>query len=222
MKGLYVKDLMLIWQSKWILLLVSILVGSFLIYFQGTLADSFTTLGFIAFFCVLLSMQGISSILTDRISGWNLYQTTFPIPRKKAIEEKYILALGLGLFGLCLGLSFSYMLNQFIFNVSIESDSWWINISIAIILWLSSTAVAIPLSLVLSKNQYFISLLVSFILPTFLIIFWNQNITVEQIGNVMVVNMNLNLLFGMAFGCLIFCLASYFIMPTLLSKKDQR
>lgn len=223
MKGLYVKDLMSVWQSKWILFLISILVGGFLVYFQGTFEDSPTMLGFIAFFCVMLSMQGISTILTDRISGWNLYQTTFPISRKKAVEEKYVLSFGLGLFGLLFGLGLAYLFTHFIFqHLDVSQESWWINICIAFIIWPSSMAVAIPLCLILSKNQYFFALLASFILPTFLIIWWSQNITVEQVNNVMVVNMNMNLLFGMALGCLIFCFISYLVMPSFLAKKDQR
>ena len=222
MKGLLWKDFMLVWQSKWVLLLISLLVGGGLIYFQGQSTHSPTTLGLIAFFCILFSMQGISSILTDRISGWNFYQTTFPISRKQAIREKYILSWILGLIGLIFGLSLTFLYNRVLFPSFIEMDDWWINFYIAILIWLGSMALAIPLSLWLSKNQYFLALLISFLLPTVLIVIWNQNITVEEQGLKVWVNLNLPLLKTMALGCGILSLISYFFVPKVLTHYDQR
>ncbi len=222
MKGLLWKDFVLVWQSKWVLLLISLLVGGGLIYFQSQSVDSPTTLGFMAFFCILFSMQGISSILTDRISGWNLYQTTFPISRQQAIREKYILSWILGLIGLVLGLSLAFLYNRVLFPSFIEMESWWINFYIAILIWLGSMALAIPLSLWLSKNQYFLALLASFLLPTVLIVIWNQSISIEQIGLIVTVNLSIPLLSYMAIGCGILCLISYLITPKILIHYDQR
>lgn len=222
MKGLLWKDFMLVWQSKWVLLLVSVLVGGGLMYFQGQSVDSPTTLGWISFLCILFSMQGVSSILTDRISGWNLYQTTFPISRKQAIREKYLLSWILGFIGLVIGLAFALLYNRVLFPRSIEMDSWYINFYIAVLIWLGSMAVAIPLSLWLSKNQYFLALLASFLLPTLLIVIWNQSITVEQIGLIITVNLSIPLLGYMALGCGLLCVASYLIVPNILTHFDQR
>ncbi|MDE5757882.1 MAG: ABC-2 transporter permease [Allobaculum sp.] len=222
MKGLLWKDFMLVWQSKWVLLLVSVLVGGGLMYFQGQSVDSPTTLGWISFLCILFSMQGVSSILTDRISGWNLYQTTFPISRKQAIREKYLLSWILGFIGLVMGLAFALLYNRVLFPRFIEMDSWYINFYIAVLIWLSSMALAIPLSLWLSKNQYFVALLASFLLPTLLIVIWNQSITVEQIGLIITVNLSIPLLGYMALGCGILCVISYLIVPNILIRFDQR
>ncbi len=222
MKGLLWKDFMLVWQSKWVLLLISLLVGGGLIYFQSQSSDSPTTLGWIAFFCILFSMQGVSSILTDRMSGWNLYQTTFPISRQKAIQEKYVLSWILGLSGLILGLSLASFYNCVLFPSVIDPYSWWINLFIAILIWLGSMALAIPLSLWLSKNQYFLALLASFLLPTILIAIWNQSISIEEMGLVVTVNLSLPLLGFMTLGCAILCLISYVVVPKVLIHYDQR
>ncbi len=222
MKGLLWKDFLLVWQSKWVLFLISLCVSCGLIYFQNQSADSPTTLGWIAFFCILFSMQGVSSILTDRISGWNLYQTTFPITRQQAIQEKYVLSFLLGLGGLAIGLLFTFLYNCVFFPTSIDLESWRINFYIAVLIWLGSMAVAIPLSLWLSKNQYFLALLASFLLPMLLIVIWNQNISVEYRGLIVIVNLNVPLLGYMAIGCAILCVLSYLILPKVLIHYDQR
>lgn len=215
MMGLLKKDFLIICKSIWIILIVPLIVISLMYYFN-------MQEGIISFFAIFMTMQGISTILADRISGWNLMATTFAISRKKAVSEKYIISIILFILGFLIGLIFLLY-----FSGDLSSEVRWINILIAAIFCFSIIAVAIPAATLLPESQFFIAIGSSFIIPACCIAKWSSSITAQQIiknGIPAGVEMNYQMLMlsGMAVCCFILCILSLILAPTILSKMDQR
>ena len=215
MIGLLKKDFFIIYKSVITIVIIPIIVIGLMYYFD-------MEEGIITFFSIFMTMQGISTILADRISGWNLLETTFTISRKKAVLEKYILSLILALAGFLIGLIF--LLN---FSGDISEEKRWINILISAIFCFSIIAAAVPASILLPKSQFFIAVGISFIIPACCIAKWSSSITVQQIiKNGIAVGMEMNyqvlLLSLMALFCLAICLVSMICGPVILNKIDQR
>lgn len=213
MKGLYRKDLLIIWQSRWLLLLISVLVCSILVYFNQSAS-------IISYASIFLTMQGVTSILTDRTTGWNLYETTFPISRAAAVRQKYFLSIALGLLGFAAGLLVSVLIDR-----SMDSHSLLINIGFSAILVFSVIALAVPLGILMAKSQYFIVLLSSFVLPVVLIALWTKGITHTlpvNPGEAVEIVYHFDRLAWMAGGCALLCLFSCLFCPAFLARQDQR
>lgn len=213
-KGLFCKDLMVIWQTRWMLLLISLLVCSLLLYYEQPY-------GLISYFTLFLAMQGVTSVVSDRSAGWTLYQTSFPISRSAAIREKYLLSLGLGLAGFAFGCLMAWISHPK------GGDLMIINICMAALLGFSVMAIAIPLGLRLPNNQYFLVMIASFVLPAILIAFWANSLSAAPVappGNglpLIQMNYRTDLLFWMAAGCFLLWAASFLICPKILARLDQ-
>lgn len=215
MMGLLKKDFMMISKSMSIIVLIPIVTIGLMYYFG-------MEEGIVTFFAIFMTMQGISTILADRISGWNLMETTFTISRKKAVLEKYFLSILLGITGFLMGLIFLLY-----FCGDLSDEQRWINILISAIFCFSIIAAAIPASILLPESQFFIAVGISFIIPACCIAKWSSSITAQQIiKNGVAVGMEMNyqilMLSMMALFCAVICLMSMLIAPRILSKIDQR
>lgn len=216
MKGLYKKDFLLLWQTKWVLLIIGLLISAGLLYFKQAS-------GLISFFAIFLCMQGVTGVLQDRISGWNLFQTTFPIARSSAIREKYNYSLLLAAAGFGIG-----FLLALLFGKNGIDESMQINMGICAILVFSVIAISVPLGILLPKSQYFLVMLAGFTLPALLIALWAKGVKTIlpaaadlAAGAVPVIDMNLSTLGWMAGGCALLFVFSWMLAPKLLVKRDQ-
>lgn len=209
MKGLFVKDLMILSKSWMMMALVTLVVGGCLLYFD-------TPVGMGTYMTVFFTMQGISTILPDKSCHWNLYQTALPISRKNAIREKYLLSLGLAVIGLAAG-----FLIVWIFVPDLDSNGFWINLLIGLMLSSCAVAIVIPLAIRLHPSQYFLALLCGFLPPALCLVLWIRSIDSTFIGGMARINYHLDLLGWMTAGCMLLLFLSFWLMPGLLAKTDQ-
>lgn len=82
MKGLFIKDLMLLKGQKQFLLTVSILVVVFLVAYDSPIFV-------MSYFTVVLSFFGMSTAAFDDMDNGMAFLMTLPVTRKKYLKEKY-------------------------------------------------------------------------------------------------------------------------------------
>lgn len=82
MKGLFIKDLMLLKGQKQFLLTVSILVIVFLVAYDSPIFV-------MSYFTVVLSFFGMSTAAFDDMDNGMAFLMTLPVTRKKYLKEKY-------------------------------------------------------------------------------------------------------------------------------------
>lgn len=97
MKGLLIKDFLLLRSYTKSLLLVLVL---FLVI--GMSSGTAFVVGMVMIQCVMLA---VSTFSYDDMAKWNTYMLSMPVSRKTAIREKYMLALLLSLAGAALSLA---------------------------------------------------------------------------------------------------------------------
>lgn len=209
MKGLFVKDLMVLSKSWMMMVLITLAVGGCLLYFEQPV-------GMVTYMTVFLAMQGISSILPDKSCHWNLYQTALPISRQSAVREKYLLSFGLAVLGFAAG-----FLIAWIFVPDLDSNGFWINLMIALMMSSSAIAIIVPLAIRLHPSQYFLAVLCGFLLPALCLVLWIRSIDGTFTGGMVQISYHLDLLGWMTAGCVLLLVLSFWLMPRLLAKTDQ-
>ena len=227
MKGLLKKDFLTLYKTWPALLLVFAAVTLMLVYFG---AES----GILSFVTIYFVMQGVSSLITDKMGGWYSYQTTLPVSRANALREKYILSLLCGLAGFVLGFAITMLITG-----GLDQESLEISMLIGIVLSLSAAAFGIPMLAVLPKNSFIISIFGSLLPGAIVVGIWSQKISeasaamaesamavtesgaMEVAGAAAEFSMYLEILWwGLAIMAILFVL-SYIIAPVLVAKTDQ-
>lgn len=214
MKGLFKKDLLMIWQSRYLLLVIGLGVSLVLIRYDAAI-------GLMTFLSMFLLMQEVSTVTADRMCGFNLYETTFPVSRKNAVRQKYLLSLGIGILGMAIGFILYLCLGG-----EMGTDDFYINLMIALIGLFSVFPICIPLAYLLPRSQFFVAILISFVPFTGFIFAWSQSITSEALmkgTDVIGINMDLRLdLLGyFCLASLAILLISWFAVPAWMAKRDQ-
>ncbi|WP_286356342.1 ABC-2 transporter permease [Ileibacterium valens] len=221
MTGIYKKDLIQIRMLWPILLSVSVIVCAALFY-----ADA--PIGLISYFPIFLAFQATSTIFADKASGWTRMSVTFPFTRPQLIRSKYFLTLALGTTGFIIGLAMYWIYTLLNGNVQGNTaETFQVNFCIACLILFSSTAIVIPLSYAMKKNQEFIVVIASLLPSVLVLYYWSttmvtNTISVDQSISYVEVNMNTPLLSAFAAGSFILFLASMIIMPLVLSRQDLR
>lgn len=214
MKGLLKKDFLLAFKSWPVMLGILVIATAIMAYLNATV-------GLLSFIAIFFLMQGVASIITDRTSGWNLYQTTFPISRSRAITEKYLFSLICGLAGFGLGFLICLCFG------SAQEEALLVSSLLGGILGLSAMSVGIPLLLALPKNAFPAAIFAGFIPGAFCVVLWNQELTrqsalVQASQGAIAFNMRTDLLW-IQLACMAgLCLVSWIVTPMVLSRKDQR
>ncbi len=100
MKGLLIKDLLVLRRYGRVMTLLLVFYGAFALLGDGGAAMS----GMIA---VVLAMTAVTSIAYDEQARWDRYACSLPVRRSQAVGAKYLLGLILTLTGCVLGLLIS-------------------------------------------------------------------------------------------------------------------
>lgn len=125
MKGLLKKDFQII-VSNWPVLLAICLCGcAIAVYIR--IPDML-----LCFVALLLSYQGVATIMNDQSSGWWPWAMSLPVRRKRIVYEKYIFCLLLGAIGTLLALVL-YAIVSRLTGVEFSSESFQINMYILLI-----------------------------------------------------------------------------------------
>lgn len=214
MKGLLKKDFFLVLKSWPIMLGIFVLATAIMVFLNATA-------GILSFTAIFFLMQGVTSIITDRMCGWNLYQTTFPVSRSKAIMEKYLFSLVCGVIGLVIG---------FLTCLCVgwpDQESLLVSGLIGGILSFSAMAAGIPLLIALPKSTFAAAISASFIPGAVCIVLWNQALNRQSAlaaasQGAIAFTMRTDLLWSLLAIMAGLCLISWLVMPWLLSRKDQR
>lgn len=215
MKGLMKKDFMML-KTQWIVMLgIFALISIFMIWMDASE-------GLISYITIYFLMQGVASIITDRMSRWNLYQTALPISRPTAIREKYILSLLCGLFGFGLSLAIVYGL-----GFGKDQEVVLINILLGWILSFSALGFGIPLITMLPKSAFILGIFGSLLPGGACVALWSIKLN-EASAKAMATagaapfSMQTDFLWT-CFAIMVLCVVlSYLIVPRLLAKMDQK
>ena len=218
MKGIFRKDMLQIALSWKVLVLVMVLTGGALVYFDAAI-------GLISFFPIFFAMQATSTIIADRNCGWYRFSTTLPITRKQLVLSKYRLGALLALAGLITGLAAGLGIMN-LRGQSPAQEDILMSLYLGMLFAFTCLALLIPLEYLMKKTQEFLAIVLAMIPPAAMIFAWSQSITseVEMVnGDVigMNINMNMPLLQGLAVAGVILFVASAFIMPGRIAKTDQ-
>lgn len=222
-KGLYWKDFIRVFKTWPILLVitVSVCVGLWM-------TDSLV--GLICFFCIMLMMQGPSSILADRTCGWFDFEPSLPISRKHLVTQKYMLSMMLMGLGLVIGLLMSWCMTWLkTGTLELTSEAQNINLLICAVIGFSSCAIILPLSFVSDKDKFFLSIVLSFLPAALMIYLWTQGITTSDPipaagtagGFYVDVDMNLGMLKSFAALSAALLVLSWAAVPGFLAKRDR-
>lgn len=125
MKGLLKKDVQIL-CANW-LILALILAGGIAISIYIKIPSML-----ICFIGLLLSYQGLATILNDQSSGWFPWEFTLPVKKEQIIYEKFILCLLIAIVGLLVALIMSFAVSK-ITNVPLSAQEIKINLSIFMI-----------------------------------------------------------------------------------------
>lgn len=125
MKGLLKKDVQIL-CANW-LILALILAGGIAISIYIKIPSML-----ICFIGLLLSYQGLATILNDQSSGWFPWEFTLPVKKERIIYEKFILCLLLAIVGLLVALIMSFAVSK-ITSVPLSAQDLKINLSVFMI-----------------------------------------------------------------------------------------
>ncbi len=114
MKGLFIKDLMLMKMQKRFFALI---IGIALIMGFST-GDSVFVIGYMTF---IIPFFSVSTISYDEFDGGCAFLFTLPVTRKMYVIEKYIFSLLLGFSALILSILFSALININNISASLEA-----------------------------------------------------------------------------------------------------
>ncbi len=215
MKGLFKKDTLMVLKS-WPIMVVILSVMLAIMVFMDV------PTGILSFVSIYFMMQGVTSIITDRMCGWNLYQTTFPISRSMAIVEKYVFSLVVCAIGFVLG----YALTM-IFFPGIRQEDLLVSGLLGGILSLSALGAGIPLLILLPKNTFIVSIFGAFIPGALCIVYWSHVLSemsaqVAASQGQIVFSMRTDVLWAELGVMALLSMISLVAAPYCLSKMDQR
>lgn len=203
MKALLKSDLITLKQSAAVILAMAVGVSAILMIMDASA-------GIISYLVIFLQMQATTTIVAERMSGWGLYKTTFPVSRKTAVFEKYILSILGGICGFGVGALFCL-----VSGIPLNESS----ILIGIVLSLSEVAFGIVLLYLLPKNAFMIGVLLGMVPGAVGVGLWIQKIS--QPASMMSGDMHSDFLW-MCIGILAACtVVSAIAVPWYLSKRDQ-
>lgn len=221
-RGLYWKDWMRIADSWLVLLIISVLVLTGL-----WMADSLV--GAVCFFCILMTMQGPSTIMADKTCGWDVFECSLPVSRRTLVREKYGLTFALMLAGLVSGLLLCVGLSVLSCGSLPDLDGLQVNLYITLIIAGSGTALLIPLACAAGKDQFFLCVIASLLPAALMIWSWSQGIqspevTISAAGMItesIPANLNLPVLQGYALGSCLLWAVSWALVPGWLARRDR-
>lgn len=203
MKGLIRLDLQILKASKITVLFI-------LIFGLGS-AYAFESFYMMPCFCaILLASQAPSTIITDKFSNFYPWEYTLPIKKETAIQEKFILTVIYGLFGLALGLAMTYLL-CFLAHVPVLFELLQMNLYITAILFGLGESCFIFFSYVFPKEFSSISML-SFVIPIGTIVLISNVFGLESVSAYRIAAIASLLFFGI----------SYCIAPKIIIKKAEK
>lgn len=215
MKGLLKKD-WLVLKATWIqLALIFAVIAGLLVFFE-------LSVGIVSFVTIYFAMQGVTTVINDKMSGWNTYQMTFPLSRMNGIREKYLFSYILALLGFALGALISFALDP---NMAWEQFA--ISSIIGWILTLSAIGAGIPLLIMLPRSGFSLGIFGAFIPGSVCIAAW-QMILSESIKtiNAMPANTAQMLRMDILYWCLAamagFAILSAWLAPVFISRHDQK
>lgn len=207
MKGLLGKDFLLVAREWKSILLLLVGVSAILIWQKGSV-------GLVSFFCIMMVMQGVTSLITDKMNGFDQRAVNFPVSRENLLREKYIFSFLLFVLAFPVGLALSLWLGN-------DVQSVWCSVLIAVIFSFSVMAVGIPLLGRMQRSNFFIGIFVSFIPAALMVAYWSQCISVTMtIGEEYVVDMAMDVLGWFAAGSVAAALLSMLVMPMVLARYD--
>ena len=215
MKGIWYMDWLLLARSWFVLAVVASLVVAIFAIVK-------VPIGLISFFPIFLTIQACSLVFADRNSGWNRFAATLPFSRARLLKNKYQMAALCAIAGLGIGLSGAYLLAWLLGpEAALDAQSVLINVSIAMLISFSSAAILLPLAHVLKKHQEMVGAMIS-IAPSLLAVWWWQS-RIQPLfenGQFIGVDMQQPLLNGLMVAAVLLFVASAWIMPGILEKRD--
>lgn len=162
----------------------------------------------------MMVMQGVTSLITDKMNGFDQRAVNFPVSRENLLREKYIFSFLLFVLAFPVGLALSLWLGN-------DVQSVWCSVLIAVIFSFSVMAVGIPLLGRMQRSNFFIGIFVSFIPAALMVAYWSQCISVTMtIGEEYVVDMAMDVLGWFAAGSVAAALLSMLVMPMVLARYD--
>lgn len=219
MKGLFKKDWIVMSQTWILMLVIMVLIIGGMFYFDAGI-------GTVSFLTIYLMMQGVTMVIPEKLSGWNLYQTTLPISRANAIREKYWFSLILSVTGFAAGLAIVWL-----FVSGMTDDDLLITSLIGWILALSSLAFGLPMLIGLPKNGFIIGIVGGFVPGSVCIALWTQMLSGMAVSAEMingqpgavsfVPDLHIDFLWGCLAAFMALTILSLLVMPVLLSRRDQ-
>ncbi len=215
MKGLLKKDTLMVLKSWPVMVVILAIMLGIMVFMD-------VPTGILSFVSIYFMMQGVTSIVTDRMCGWNLYQTTFPISRRMAVVEKYVYSLILCAIGFVVG----YLLTVICFP-GVEEEDLLVSGLLGGILSLSALSTGIPLLIMLPKNVFIVAIFGAFIPGALCIVHWSRALSemsaqVAASQGQIVFSMRTDVLWVELGIMAVLSLISIAACPTLLSKMDQR
>ncbi len=207
MKGLLLKDYYTIKDTLLIQLIMMLVIGV-------AMSFTITSLVFIVISTSSFSLFSSTAIMSDKVSGWNMFSNTIPIPKVKVIRSKYLLSIFLILIGLFLGVALSISMSLIIGDF--DSEKLFMFVLVGLSISLSSASTSIPLSIFFDDKKQVLAMLFSILIPTILMVvaLYISSIYMDLQENIMLLAY---LMFGV--GVVMFVLSLIFA-PSILSQKD--
>lgn len=211
MKGLLKKDLLLVAKGWPSMVLITVLIGVAMIWMKGGS-------GLVTFLTIYMMMQGITTLVSDKMSGWNELATNLPVSRAAAIREKYVVSVLLYALSFPVGLALTMWLAD-------DQTSVLVSVLLSVVFAFSALAIGVPALVRLHRSYFFAGILASFIPAAVMVTVWSRSIeavmTMTASGPVYTVDMATGLLGWMAAGSAAAALVSMLVMPKILSRYDQ-
>ena len=152
MKGLLLKDYYLIKSIFYMILVIFGVVGFGMSFLTSTWV--LTTIATIMF-----GMISVTTITTDKTSGWRKVSGVLPISRRTVMDSKYILYLLLSGVGAILGVIISIVVS--LVKNQLSSGDMFMFICISLAMALLSGSITIPCNFLLSEEKSMISLIIA-------------------------------------------------------------
>lgn len=141
MKGLMIKDLMLMKNQKSFFIIIIVMA----VCFSGT---DMTSVFMVSYLTFLFTIFTVSLISYDEYENGYSYLFTLPIRRKEYVREKYCLGGILCFSSWCLGILLAIVPQMFRRSaVEMESAEWWISAAICLCVSLIFLSVMLPVRL---------------------------------------------------------------------------
>lgn len=207
MKGLLLKDYYTIKDTLLIQLITLSVVGV-------GMSFAITPLIFVVIATSTFSLFSSTAIVSDKISGWNMFSDTIPISKEKVIRSKYLLSILLILVGLLLGLILSISMSLIMGDF--ESNKLFMFVLVGLSISLSSSSASIPLSILFDDKKQMLAMLFSILIPSILMV-------ATLLAASMFIDLQQNLMtlayLMLGIGVVMFVFSMLFA-PSILSKHD--